>query len=325
MAYEIVKFNDDAGQVVAITPRDVRQTFCPSATDQEIQMFLALCANQHLNPWTKDAYLVKYGSGPASIITSRAAIQKRADNNPEFEGTEVGVVVLNAQGVIEHRPGEAHYKQLGEQLLGGWARVYRKGRKPYYSEVPMSEYNTGKNNWAKMPGTMITKVAEMHAIRGQFPQEFQGMYDASEMAQAQEVVPDSVEAPQAPVLEAMPTGPQGTPPVVPPHQPAGPTDAEKARMREVVGIAVSVGVDREEARKYVWNCYRANGMSAVESWARAIEPAPPAPGSAQWAAQAIEATDPGASAVAVGNMVLIADKPEDDAIEPDLYDEPVDF
>lgn len=45
MAYEIVKFTDDSGQSVQITPSDVRGTFCPSATDKEIQMFLALCAN----------------------------------------------------------------------------------------------------------------------------------------------------------------------------------------------------------------------------------------------------------------------------------------
>ena len=185
MAYDIVKFTDDAGHGVQITPDDVRRTFCANANDQEVQMFLALCATQHLNPFVKDAYLVKYGSGPASIITSRAAIQKRADSNPDFEGVELGVVVANAQGAVEHRPGEACYKVLGEQLLGGWARAYRKGRKPYYSEVPLAEYSTGKSNWQKMPGTMITKVAEMHALRGAFPQEFQGMYSSEEMAQAE--------------------------------------------------------------------------------------------------------------------------------------------
>ena len=207
MAYEIVKFTDDSGQSVQITPSDVRGTFCPSATDKEIQMFLALCANQHLNPWTKDAYLVKYGGNPASIITSRAAIQKRADSNPDFEGVELGVVVANAQGTVEHRPGEACYKVLGEQLLGGWARAYRKGRKPYYSEVPLAEYSTGKSNWQKMPGTMITKVAEMHALRGAFPQEFQGMYSSEEMDQAQQQPSQPVRA----TVEPAPPAPRSWP------------------------------------------------------------------------------------------------------------------
>ena len=285
MAYEIVKFTDDAGASIQITPQDVRDTFCPQATNQEVQLFLALCATQHLNPWTKEAYLVKYGNNPAAIITSRAAIQKRADNNPDYEGTEVGVVVLNAQGNIEHRPGEACYTQLGEKLLGGWARVHRKGRKPYYSEVPLSEYNTGKSNWAKMPGTMITKVAEMHAIRGQFPQEFQGMYDSSEMAQAQpQEVQAEVEQPQQPPQQ--------------PEKPR-PTADEKRRMGEVADIAASVGIDRDEARRYIWGLYQANGMTSVEGWASAITPQQPEP------------------------------EPEPDAsyevAEPELYGEDIDF
>lgn len=256
MAYEIVKFTDDAGSSIQITPQDVRQTFCQNATDQEVQMFLALCASQRLNPWTKEAYLVKYGSGPASIITSRAAIQKRADSHPEYEGVEVGVVVLNAQGAIEHRPGEAYYKALGERLLGGWAKAHRNGRKPYYSEVPLDEYNTGKSNWAKMPGTMITKVAEMHALRGAFPQEFQGMYSSEEMQQAQEVQAE-VEVPQQAQQPAKPT----------------PTPEEKARMAEVAELAASTGIDLKAAKQYIWGLYQANGMPSVETWAAQLMPA----------------------------------------------------
>lgn len=252
MAYEIVKFTDDAGASIQITPQDVRQTFCPTATNQEVQLFLALCATQRLNPWTKEAYLVKYGNGPASIITSRAAIQKRADSNPEYEGVEVGVVVLTAQGTIDHRPGEAYYKALNEQLLGGWAKAYRKGRKPYYSEVPLSEYNTGKSNWAKMPGTMIVKVAEMHALRGAFPQEFQGMYSSEEMAQATEVQAE-VEVPKQP-------------------DKPNPSKEEKARMAEVAEMAASTGIDLAEARRYIWGLYQANGMASVETWAAQVAP-----------------------------------------------------
>ncbi len=237
MAYDIVKFTDDAGHGVQITPDDVRRTFCANATDQEVQMFLALCATQHLNPFVKDAYLVKYGSGPASIITSRAAIQKRADSNPEYEGTELGVVVVNAAGEIEHRPGEACYKVLGEKLLGGWARVHRKGRKPYYTEVPMDEYNTGRNQWAKMPGTMIAKVAEMHALRGAFPQELNGMYSSEEMAQAE---------------------PQPVAATVEPARSANADDI--AWLRDATEELVAHGYDRAATKGYLWQEYKAGGI-----------------------------------------------------------------
>lgn len=251
MAYEIVKFEDDAGQPVQITPEDVRRTFCQNATDQEVQMFLALCATQRLNPFTKDAYLVKYGSGPASIITSRSAIQKRADSNPDFEGTELGVVVLTAQGDIVHRPGEAYYKSLGEQLLGGWARAYRKGRKPYYSEVPMGEYSTGRNQWAKMPGTMITKVAEMHALRGAFPQDFQGMYSPEEMAQAQPAGDVSVEPMQQPMEPAQ-------------QAKAAPTDDDLEWLRSATASLAGVGYNEAEVKPYLWARFKEGGRKGAE-------------------------------------------------------------
>ena len=259
MAYEIVKFSDDAGQVVQITPDDVRRTFCSGATDKEVQMFLALCATQHLNPWVREAYLVKYGSGPASIITSRAAIQKRADSNPDFEGTELGVVVLTAQGEVQHRPGEACYKTLGETLLGGWARAYRRGRKPYYSEVPMAEYSTGKNQWAKMPGTMIAKVAEMHALRGAFPAEFQGMYSQEEMGQAE---------PQEVMATVEPAQPEPAQPAQPAQREAPQEDLEW--LRATTASIAALGYKEAEVKPYLWEQYKQGGRPAAQEAAAGL-------------------------------------------------------
>ena len=110
------------------------------------------------------------------------------------------------------------------------------------------------------------------------------------------------------------------------QQPATPqpTAEEKARMAAVCDLAASVGIDLKEARKYVWSLYQANGMASVEGWAQTIAPQQPTPGSAEWAAQTVETADPGATAVAAGNMVFIADKKEE-AVEPDVYEEDVDF
>lgn len=260
MAYEIVKFEDDAGNHVAITPADVKQTFCPNATDQEIQLFLALCATKHLNPFIREAYLVKYGNNPAQMITARSAFQKRADAAPDYEGTELGVVVLCADGSIQHLAGEAFYPSVGQQLIGGWARVHRKGRKPYYAEVARQEYDTGKSNWARMPGTMIAKVAETHALRMAFPSAFDGMYAPEEMGQA---------APQEVVAEV--SAPVQQQPQQQPQQKV-PTDAEKQHMREVCEIAVAAGIDLDDARKYVWQVYQLTGMNAVDSWAETLAP-----------------------------------------------------
>lgn len=188
---EIVKFKKDDGEIVQFTSDDVRNLICPSATDGEIALFMALCQAQKLNPLIKDAYLVKYGNAPASMITGKEVFTKRANANPSFEGMEHGVVFMRKTPsgvVVDKREGAAVYKAAGETLLGGWARVFVKGKKPVYSELALDEYSTGKSNWGKMPAVMINKCAQVAALRLAFPEAFQGLYAAEEMGNAGEAV-----------------------------------------------------------------------------------------------------------------------------------------
>jgi len=261
MAYEIVKFEDDSGESISITPNDVRQTFCPNATDREIQLFMALCANQRLNPFTREAYIVKYGNAPAAMITARAAFQKRADANPDYEGTEIGTVILLPNGAIERVPGEAYYPMAGQQLIGGWARVYRKGRKPFYTEVPLSEYSTGKSNWAKIPGTMICKVAEVHALRSAFPSEFQGMYSEEEMDQ-------TIESTSIPTNE---TPVEAT--YEPPAEDAksqGPSEQDKAELRRLTNECVALGYEELGTAKWLYEQYKQGGIDYARERAESL-------------------------------------------------------
>lgn len=193
MANEIVKF-ERSGEVVQFTADEVRQTLCPQATDKELAFAMALCQAQHLDPFTKDVHLVKYGNGPLSIITSKEVFTKRAQANPKFEGMEAGVTFLTPDGQIVQREGSMPIQ--GWQLIGGWCKVYVSGyRVPIYDEVAMAEYSTGKSNWAKMPGTMIRKVAMCHALREAFPDDFQGLYSEEEMGKAGEVVAENQNTP----------------------------------------------------------------------------------------------------------------------------------
>lgn len=188
--HEIVEFKSESGISVRITPDDIKNYICPQATDKEVCMFLELCRAQRLNPFIKDAYLVKYGNAPASIITGKEVFVRRANNNPKYEGIEHGIVFMRkAQGgsvQVEKREGAAVYKAAGETLLGGWARVFVKGKRPVYCELSLDEYSTGKSNWAKMPAVMIDKCAQVGALRLAFPDDFQGLYAAEEMGNAGE-------------------------------------------------------------------------------------------------------------------------------------------
>lgn len=153
-------------------------------------MFLQLCEHRKLNPFIKEAYLIKYNNSPATLVVGKDAFTKKAEEHPEFNGFEAGVIV-EQDGVIEYRPGQLVRK--GEELIGGWAQVHRKDRQyPYRSEVSLREYVATTRDkvsgqerptqmWAKLPATMIRKVALVQALREAFPSDLGGCYDQAEM------------------------------------------------------------------------------------------------------------------------------------------------
>lgn len=183
MSNEVIEFKDDAGMPVKFTSQDIRERLCPNATESELALCIELCNRQHLNPFTKEVYLVKYRDAPASIITSYQVFNRRANRQESYGGIKSGVVVMR-EGQIVKKRGSAVYKQVGEQLLGGWAEVqFKDGKEPAYVELALTDYSTGKSNWAKMPGVMIEKCAKAGAWRLAYPDEFGGMYTGEEMDQ----------------------------------------------------------------------------------------------------------------------------------------------
>lgn len=151
-----------------------------AVTDQEVTMFLSLCKFQHLNPFLREAYLIKYGTSPATTVVGKDVLLKRAMRSEKFDGLSAGVIVINNDGKLEEREGT--FVLDNENLVGGWARVNIKGYSvPFYTSVSMKEYSTGKSNWLTKPATMIRKVAVAQALREAFPEEMSALYDASEM------------------------------------------------------------------------------------------------------------------------------------------------
>lgn len=164
---------------VTLTIDVIKQYLCPNATDAEAYNFLQLCLARGLNPFLKEAYLIKYGNGAASMVVGKDAFTRKAEASPEFDGYEAGVVI-ESDGKLEDRIGTILRK--GEELVGGWAKVYRKkATKPFEVRVSLAEYDKKMNNWKTMPCTMIRKVALVQALREAFTAELGGCYDRSEM------------------------------------------------------------------------------------------------------------------------------------------------
>lgn len=156
-------------------------------TDQETLMFIELCKAQHLNPFINEAYLIKFGSQPAQIVTGKDVFVKRAYKNPNFEGMKAGIVVLS-NGEMKYREGSL--KAPKEQLIGGWCEVYVKNMKfPIRSEVSLEEYSKSQATWKQMPCVMVRKCAMVTALREAFPEDLQGLYDSCEMKNVPDKLP----------------------------------------------------------------------------------------------------------------------------------------
>ena len=58
------------------------------------------------------------------------------------------------------------------------------------SIVSLEEYSKAQSTWKSMPMVMIRKVAMVTALREAFPEDLQGMYDASEMQNVPDKLPE---------------------------------------------------------------------------------------------------------------------------------------
>ena len=152
----------------------------------EFKMFTELCKVRKLNPFLKEAYCIKYGNQPATIVVGKDVILKRAILHPQYDGKESGVITIDKEGEIHNRDG--CFVPPSETLVGGWARVFRKDKtKPEYMSVSLDEVQGKRKDgmvnstWAGKAATMVEKVAKVRALREAFVDELSGMYDAGEM------------------------------------------------------------------------------------------------------------------------------------------------
>jgi phage recombination protein Bet len=170
---------------VKLTPAIVRTYIArgnAEVTDQEIVTFMNLCKYQKLNPLLNEAYLIKFQcTNPlAQIVVSKEFFLKRAQDNPDYDGIQAGIIVVRDGKMLDL---EGAVKLTTDEIIGGWAIVHSKTKKfPSVSRVLFSEYNKGQSVWKDKPMTMIRKVAEAQALREAFPKEFNGLYIEEENA-----------------------------------------------------------------------------------------------------------------------------------------------
>lgn len=205
MGSTATKTNEDKFSIVTRTGEVIRldkQTVIKYITnntdisDYEFNMFFQLCKVNKVNPFLKEAYLIKYGSMPATIVLDYKVLQQIAEENPSFNGMRHGIIVQTAKGdVIKRSSEDGAFLLKGETLVAGYCAVYRKDRdNPTFVTASFEEFKgvkkdgTANSNWETKPCFMIVKVAKAQALREAFPNMVgSNVYTPEEM--------DSVKAP----------------------------------------------------------------------------------------------------------------------------------
>lgn len=155
------------------TQRDVidtiRRTVAKDANDAELTMFLELAKVYQLDPFLKEIWCVKMGGG-MTVMTSRDGYMKAAMRDPNYDGIASAAVAEGDRFVMDPMNSKVEHEFGAKRgpIIGAYAVVFHKKRRPVISYAPMAEYKGNSPVWQKYPSAMIIKVAEVFALKRQF-------------------------------------------------------------------------------------------------------------------------------------------------------------
>ena len=181
----------------------IKRTIARGATDDELQMFTAICNRTGLDPFSGQIYMFK---SSAMVDGSYQDVMKTgvgidgfrliAQRSNEYQGQE-GPFWCGDDGVWKD-------VWLSSTALPSAAKVgvNRLGfKQTLFSVATWPSYARRKRNgdlmhvWKEKPDVMIAKCAEALALRKAFPQELSGLYTKEEM---DAMVVGATEEPPAP-------------------------------------------------------------------------------------------------------------------------------
>ena len=126
----------------------LKQTVCKGATDAQFRMFIEVCRTTGLNPFLREIWFVPQ----VGIMAGRDGYLAVANKHAQFDGMETRV--------------ERDAKNVP---IKATCTVWRKDRAhPIICEAYYSEYKKASGVWSQYPSAMISKVAEVLALKRSF-------------------------------------------------------------------------------------------------------------------------------------------------------------
>jgi len=170
----------------------MKRTVAKGATDDELKLFLNVCAGAKLNPFLKQVHYVKRwdskeGREVGAIQVGIDGFRAIAEDGGQYAGSDDAI--FRDESEVEFDMGKAGKKK---SKVPGTATVtvyklMEGTRYPFTATARWSEYYPGPKQgymWHKMPFGQLGKCAEALALRKAFPKLLSGLYSPEEMDQA---------------------------------------------------------------------------------------------------------------------------------------------
>jgi phage recombination protein Bet len=174
MNNELVKIDFNQDQVNLI-----KSQIAPKATDDELKLFIYQAKRTGLDPLARQIYAIhrkQNGVEKMTIQTSIDGFRVIAERSGDYGGQDEPVFV---------KEGDDLYCKVTVYRFRGETRYPAAVGVAYWKEYCPVYDGKPSGLWAKMPHTMLSKVAEALALRKAYPQDLSGLYTADEMNQAE--------------------------------------------------------------------------------------------------------------------------------------------
>lgn len=162
----------------------IRSQIAPEATPEELKLFLYQAQLTGLNPLTRQLYCIHRNVKQGNNLVKKMTIQTSID----------GFRVIAERSGNYGGQSEPIFTEKDGQLVSCKVSVFRFHNEVRYEAAvgvaywdeyaPKNAEGKVTGMWAKMPHTMLSKVAEALALRKAYPQDLSGLYTGEEMNQA---------------------------------------------------------------------------------------------------------------------------------------------